>query len=37
VTVVVVVRYGPRDLARRDRVQLPSASLATPDSQGRFD
>jgi uncharacterized protein len=37
VTAVVVVRYGPRDLARRDRVQLPSASLATPDSEGRFD
>jgi uncharacterized protein len=37
VAVAVVVRYGPRDLARRDRVQLPSASLATPDSEGRFD
>jgi uncharacterized protein len=37
VAVVVVVRYGPRDLARHDRVQLPSASLATPDSEGRFD
>jgi hypothetical protein len=37
VTAVVVVRYGPRDLARRDRVQLPSASLAIPDSEGRFD
>jgi uncharacterized protein len=37
VAVAVVLRYRPRDLARRDRVQLPSAMMATPDPEGRLD
>ncbi len=37
VAVAVVLWWGPGDLAHRGRVQFPSASLATPDSQGRFD
>jgi membrane protease YdiL (CAAX protease family) len=37
VAVAVVLWWGPGDLARRGRVQFPSASLATPDSEGRFD
>ncbi len=37
VAVAVALRYGPGDLARRDRVQLPSAMMATPDPEGRLD